>query len=302
MGNLSFELWESWESIEMKMEGLTMNSRLEEITKKIVGNIHEVIVEYQINDTELMQALNFLTEVGKRGEYQLLSDVLGISVLVDEITHGQEEKERTAHNVEGPLYRPNAPKMGSKAKICSDDDKGDRLILTGQVLSAENNHPLAHALVDVWQANENGDYENQDENQADYNLRGLVETDEEGRFTIETVIPGPYEIAKAGPIGGFLEAIGRHDWRPGHIHFKVSHKSCSPLTTMLFVPNDPWIDSDAIGAVRDSLIMKFEKIDAPEEITKYNVDQPFFLCKYDFILNTCESRRVEAKAETLQMK
>ena len=107
--------------------------------------------------------------------------------------------------------------------------------MSGQVVSSEDGRPLANAVLDVWQANGKGDYENEDPEQPDYNLRGRMLTDENGRYEFRTIIPGPYEIGKGGPVEGFLKAIDRHAWRPAHIHFKLSHDGFNPITTMLFI-------------------------------------------------------------------
>ena len=108
-------------------------------------------------------------------------------------------------------------------------------------------------MLDVWNANGKGDYENEDPTQPDYNLRGRLLTDENGRYEFRTAVPGPYEIGKGGPVGEFLKAIDRHAWRPAHIHFKLSHVGYKSVTTMLFLDGDPWIESDSIGAVKKSL-------------------------------------------------
>jgi len=174
--------------------------------------------------------------------------------------------------------------MTSPGHLCAADENGDILFVYGQILSADGRQPLSHATLDVWQSNEHGDYENQDENQPDYNLRGRLQMDSEGKYEFSTIVPGPYSIAKSGPVGRLLKALDRHDWRPAHIHFRVSCEGQKTLTTMLFVPNDPWIDSDAIGAVKESLVMKFDWHDDSAEMKERGVNRPFYTCRYDFVL------------------
>ena len=118
----------------------------------------------------------------------------------------------------------------------------------------------------MWQANENGDYENEDPNQEEYNLRKRIRVDNEGRYQFTSIIPAPYEIGKGGPVGEFLKRIDRHAWRPAHIHFKIEAEGYTDLTTMLFIPDDPYIDNDAINAVKDSLILNLTRTDDPEEM------------------------------------
>jgi protocatechuate 3,4-dioxygenase beta subunit len=264
--------------------------KLIKASNKLIEYFHQLTVEFQVTEDELRQVVNFLTQVGQHNEFQLLSDVLGISVLVDDITYGHEESG-TVHNVEGPLYRPDAPLRTLPVKL-TNDDEGDILFMSGQVLTAEDQRPLPHAILDVWQTNEQGYYENQDEHQADYNLRGRLLTDERGRFEFQTVIPGAYEVTRGGPVGEFLKALGRHAWRPAHIHFKVTCEGFAPLTTMLFMPNDPWLNSDAINAVKESLIVKLEKHESPEDMQQRGLDRPYYTCQYNFVLKAAKPSEV----------
>lgn len=273
-----------------------MNTRLNAITAKLTQHLHDVIQEFQVTEPELLKALDFFTQVGQNQQYMLLSDVLGVSVAVDNITHGSQDEGATEHNVEGPLYRTGAPVMKTPASLCSDYSLGDMVMMSGQVFSSEDGLPLAHAELDVWQANERGYYENEDPEQPEYNLRGRVICDEYGRYEIRTMVPAAYEIGRTGPVGDLLKAIGRHSWRPAHIHFKVSAEGFAPVTTQLFIPSDPWIDSDTIGAVKESLIMKFEKCDSPDEIQKYGIGKPFYTCHYDFNLRPVSAVNEEALA------
>lgn len=264
---------------------MMMNARLDEVTKKLTESILGVVEKLEVTETELLKAIDFLNEVGKKGEFHLLSDVLGVSVFVDQITQKNIAVENmTPHNVEGPLYRSEAPILKTPAHLCQPDEPGDILIMHGQVSAIGSDRPIANALLDVWQANEHGDYENQDESQEDFNLRGRVLADEEGKYEIRSIVPGGYDIGKGGPVGEFLKAIGRHAWRPAHIHFKVSGEGATPLTTMLFVPEAPWLESDSIGAVKDPLIMEFKKVDDPAEYKKRGLNRPFYICEYDFKL------------------
>jgi catechol 1,2-dioxygenase len=262
-----------------------MDSRqkLIEASAELFEYLQKLVIKYQVTEPELRQAVSFLTQVGQQDEYQLLFDVLGISVIVDDITFGQEQ-DGTAHNVEGPLYRAGAPVRTPPVKLCADDEEGDLLFVSGQVMAADDKRPLAHTMLDVWQTNQHGYYENQDESQADYNLRGRLLTDEHGRYEFQTIVPGAYEVTRGGPVGDLLLALGRHAWRPSHIHFKVTCDGFAPLTTMLFMPGDPWLRSDTINAVKESLIVKLEKHESAEEMRKREVTRPFYTCHYDFAL------------------
>ena len=258
--------------------------KLLQASNELIAYLQELITRFQVNESELRQVVSFLTRVGQQDEFQLLLDVLGISVLVDDITHGHEH-DSTAHNVEGPQYRVGAPLRTPPVTLCRDDEEGDILFISGQVTDARNGRPLAGALLDVWQTNRHGYYENQDASQPAYNLRGRLLTDEQGRFEFRTIVPGAYEVTRSGPVAELLLALGRHGWRPGHIHVKVSCPGFAPLTTMLFMPGDPWLQADAINAVKDSLIVKLEKHASQAEMRERGVDRPFFTCHYDFSLN-----------------
>ncbi|GHH99808.1 dioxygenase family protein [Neobacillus kokaensis] len=261
------------------------NHRLIEVTEKLTMAIKDVVNECEIKEEELLKAISFLNEVGKKGEFHLLSDVLGVSVLVDNITYQDDaDADTTLFNVEGPLYREEAPIQQSPGSLCELDEPGDVLFMQGKVISAATGNPIPNALLDVWQANAIGDYENEDENQTDYNLRARILADHNGYYEFRTVVPAGYDIGKGGPVGELMKAVGRHAMRPAHIHFKIEGESFKTLTTQLFPPNVPWLDSDAIGAVKEPLIMKLEKVTDPVECKKRGVTTPFYICQYDFRL------------------
>ena len=255
--------------------------KLLRVSNELIAYLQELVTRFEVNENELRQVVTFLTRVGQQNEFQLLLDVLGISVLVDDITHGQEH-DGTAHNVEGPFYRADAP---LRTMLCRDDEEGDILFVSGHVTAAGDGRPLPGALLDVWQTNRQGYYENQDASQPDYNLRGRLLTDEQGRYEFRSIVPGAYEVTRGGPVAELLLALNRHGWRPSHIHLKVSCPGFVPLTTMLFMSGDPWLQSDAINAVKDSLIVELEKHESQADMQARGIDRPFYTGHYDFSLN-----------------
>ena len=257
--------------------------KLLQASTELIAYLHELVTRFEVNESELRQVIAFLMQVGQHDEFQLLFDVLGISVLVDDITYGHDSGG-TAHNVEGPLYRAGAPLRTPPVKLCCDDEEGDILFVSGQVTAVEDGRPLAGALLDIWQTNQRGYYENQDASQPAYNLRGRLLTGQQGRFEFCTIVPGAYEVTRSGPVAELLLALGRHGWRPGHIHVKVSCEGFAPLTTMLFMPGDPWLQSDAINAVKESLVVQFERHESEAEMQERGIDRPFYTCRYDFSL------------------
>jgi catechol 1,2-dioxygenase len=257
--------------------------RLVAAVDRMVGHLHDVVREYGVKEHELRQVLGFLTELGTADEWPLMADVLGISVAVDDNTHAAGGQE-TASNVEGPFWRPGAPMAEAPVALCGPDEPGDVLFFSGQVVAADDRRPLAGALLDVWQTNQAGWYDHQDPGQPEWNLRRRFGTDAQGRYEFRTIVPAPYQIPSSGPVGRFLAAVGRHPWRPAHLHVKLTHEGFRPLTTMLYFEGDPWLGDDTISSVKPELTVALAKHDGAEEIAARGLDRPFFTSGYDFAL------------------
>jgi len=165
----------------------------------------------------------------------------------------------------------------------SKDGRGEPTIVMGQVLSTDGT-PIPHALLDVWETNENGLYEQQDAEQPEMNLRGKFRSDSEGRYCFVGIKPVSYAIPDDGPVGQLLRALGRHPFRPAHIHLLISADGFAPVTTHLFVKGDRYLDSDAVFGTKDSLIVDFVRHDSVEEAARYHVTAPFYTVEYDFVL------------------
>ena len=246
---------------------------------RVGAALREVVDELEVTEPELRAALAFLGEVGQAGQLPLLSDVLGVSVAVDEVTYGAE-RQGTASSVEGPFYRPGAP---MRTQICRDDEPGDVCFVSGRVTDATTGAPLASALLDVWQAGAGGRYEHEDPEQPDYNLRGRLATDDQGAYELRTVVPPPYEIPP-GPVNRLLATAGRNRFRPAHFHVKLSRDGYAPRTTQLFLEGGAHLDDDTIGAVKPELTGRLERHDDPEQLGRRGLDRPFFTYAYDFAL------------------
>jgi protocatechuate 3,4-dioxygenase beta subunit len=190
----------------------------------------------------------------KRQEFILLSDVLGVSMLVDAINH-RKPNGATESTIFGPFYREGAPELPNGASI-SMDGRGEPAVVMGRVLSTTG-VPLEHALLDIWETDENGLYEQQDPDQPDMNLRGKFRTDSAGRYCFVGIKPVSYGIPDDGPVGQLLHGLERHPFRPAHIHVRVSADGFAPLTTHLFVGGDPYLASDAVFGTKDSLVVDF---------------------------------------------
>lgn len=250
---------------------ITTDTRLELIFTDVLGSLLDVIRRHQVTWDEYRAATTWLTEAGAQGfEIPLMLDVF-LSQTVDDVNFAAQGG--TESNVEGPFYVPDAQLLERPYVLPQRDaEPGERLVFSGTVRSSDGS-PLAGALVDVWQASAAGEYSNFHPTVPEGNLRGRLTTDDLGRFEFETIVPPSYGIPDKGATAVLLEALGRHLIRPGHIHFKVSHPACRSLTTQIYFEGDPYIDSDVVGAVKDSLVVGLERNGEAET-----------RCSYDFVL------------------
>lgn len=262
------------------------NPRLKMVMERLVTHLHDFIRDVDLTEDEWLFAIQFLTRTGqicdeKRQEFILLSDVLGASMLVDDINHAASGMV-TASTVLGPFYRPGARDLLYGASI-NQGEQGEPAVLMGRVL-APDGQPIPGALLDVWETNDNGLYEQQDPNQPEMNLRGRFRADASGRYKLVGIKPVSYPIPEDGPVGQLLRALGRHPYRPAHVHFIITADGYRPLTTHLFVKGDPYLASDAVFATRDSLVVDFVRHDSSAEAAEHGVTAPFFLVNFDFVL------------------
>jgi hydroxyquinol 1,2-dioxygenase len=235
--------------------------RLKEIMTSLVKHLHSFAREVKLTEAEWMKGIMFLTDVGHittdmRQEFILLSDVLGLSMTVVELNHGTEAGETEA-TVQGPFYVPGAPEL-PKGAMVDGNPPGDPLDVTG-VVHDRAGKPIVNALLDVWQAGEDGLYSNQDPAKPKYELRGKFRSDRDGTYHFKSVLPKGYQIPTDGPVGVLMRATNRPSWRPAHLHFMVSAEGYKPLTTHLFVKGTEHIREDAVFGVKDSLIQDFKK-------------------------------------------
>lgn len=226
--------------------------RLRDALPRAAAVLHDLARDLDLTNDELLAVLEFLTEVGRADEFVLLSDVLGLSRLVDDQTHAG--RGGTDSNVLGPFYRPGAPWIDNPGSIVGERRVGDPLVLTGTVLDAASGRPVAGATVDVWQANGDGTYSNEDARLGPWDLRGRQRVGTDGRYEIATVRPRHYTVKNDGPVGRLLAALDRHPWRPAHIHLLVSSEGYEPLVTQVYLADGPYLDDDAISGVKQSLV------------------------------------------------
>jgi protocatechuate 3,4-dioxygenase beta subunit len=268
--------------------GDTADPRLKEIMLSLIGHLHAFVKEVRLTEAEWFQAIAILTEAGrmcsdKRQEFILFSDTLGVSMVVDLLNHRKPDGA-TESTVFGPFHRQGAPEMPCGGNIAHLDQTGLPTLVGGHVLDLDG-RPIAGALLDVWQAQTSGLYDSQDPNLGEMHMRGRFRSDGDGRFLVRTVRPVHYPIPSDGPVGAMLRATGRHPWRPAHIHFVVSAEGYEPVTTHIFDRGDQYLESDAVFAVKDSLICDFARHEvADAEASRLGIVPPYCTARFDFRL------------------
>jgi hydroxyquinol 1,2-dioxygenase len=266
----------------------TPDPRLRQIMLGLIRHLHAFVKEVELTEAEWFQAIEMLTKAGhisddKRQEFILFSDTLGVSMVVDLISHRKPDGA-TESTVFGPFHRLNAPEMPAGGNIAHLDKTGAPTLVSGRVLDLDGK-PIAGALLDVWQAQTSGLYDSQDPNLHEMHMRGKFHTDAEGRYLVRTVRPVHYPIPSDGPVGAMLRATGRHPWRPAHIHFVVSADGYEPVTTHIFDRADEYLSSDAVFAVKDSLICDFARHDSAEgDAARLGIQPPCYTTQFDFRL------------------
>jgi protocatechuate 3,4-dioxygenase beta subunit len=256
----------------------TPDPRLRELLTALIRHMHAFATETGLTTAEWMAGLEFLTAVGQkcdpqRQEFILLSDVLGLSSLVESMNAADGATEPT---VLGPFYRPGAPRKEPGEQIGRPED-GDPVLIRGRVTTTGGD-PVPGATLDVWQDAASGLYDIQDPGQPDFNLRGVFTTGPDGGYSLRTVRPVSYPVPVDGPVGAIFRAAGRHHYRAAHVHVIVSAPGCQPVTTHIFDAANEYLESDAVFGVRDSLIREFRPAGPGDPAgVRYIVDADFVL-------------------------
>ena len=267
--------------------GKVSDPRFKQLVSSLVRHLHAFAREVQLTEEEWFEGIKFLTAVGqkcddKRQEFILLSDILGLSMMVVALNH-KTAPGATEATVLGPFFAHGAPELEYGADLTKNATvPGEPAWVSGRVLSTEGK-PIAGATIDVWQARGNGVYDIQDP-QAEFELRGRVVTDAQGRYAFRTFKPAFYGVPTDGPVGALLHAMERHPMRPAHMHAIVAAPGYQQVITHVFVEGDPYLDSDAVFAVKDSLVGKYRKVDSADEAKKLGMPCPFHALEWDFRL------------------
>lgn len=269
------------------------NPRSKMLIQKLVKAIHQYINEVELTQSEWEVAIDFLTRTGQlchdqRQEYILLSDVLGVSMLVDEINHSKNLAQ-TPSTVFGPFFIANMP-IRNYTESISEENIGDEipLLVKGKILNQQG-EAIVGAKIEVWQTAENGMYSGQDPLQAISNLRGAFISQMQGEYAFKSILPVSYQIPSDGTVGELLNYSKRHFWRPAHIHFMITAEGYQPLVTHLFIQDDEYLNADAVFGVKDRLIVGFQQqCSSVEDQTQFTFNQNYNLIEYNFVLSQGE--------------
>nr|WP_314557906.1 intradiol ring-cleavage dioxygenase [uncultured Pseudomonas sp.] len=263
------------------------DQRLKQVVNALVRHLHGFIRELEPTEQEWMAAIRFLVDTAaicdeSRNEFILLSDVLGASILVDAINHRKPEGA-TESSVLGPFYMPGAPEYPNGADLRGAGD-GETVVVSGTVTNLEGT-PIANALLDVWETGPDGHYHMQKAGEKPaFDLCGRIRTDAQGRYRFCTFKPVPYPIPHDGPAGKMLIALGRHYFRPAHLHMIVSAEGYQTVVTQVFTGGSDYLDSDSVFGVKSSLVAPYLAAQGGEAAREYDLSGPYWTLEYDFVL------------------
>lgn len=262
------------------------DARFKQVMTSLITHLHDFVRDVKLTEAEWITAIQFLTDTGKtctekRQEFILLSDTLGVSILVITINH-PASGGTTDSTVLGPYYWEGAPELPLGANLAVGV-KGEPTYYSGRVLSSDGK-PIAGAILDIWSGDGEGTYDMQMEGDVGMKARGRIRTDAQGRYSFRSIKPEYYPVPTDGPVGRMLNKMGRHPMRPGHIHMIVSAEGHHAVTTHLFAAGSQYIDSDAVFGVKESLITAFSKHPAGTAPDGSKIDVPYYTVNYDFRL------------------
>lgn len=254
------------------------DARLREIAQKLVRHLHAFAEDARLTEAEWLGGIGFLTRTGQtctdsRQEFILLSDTLGLSMLLDAINH-RKPAGATESTVLGPFYVPDSPWRANGDAIM-DLSTGEPAVVRGRVVDTAGD-PVAGAVLDVWQNAANMLYAVQDPDQPDGNGRGRFRAERDGSFWFHTIRPVDYPIPHDGPVGQLLTATARHPWRPAHIHVIATADGYEAVTTHIFDADSRYLDSDAVFGVKPSLVHRFHPHDPAVERPPAGIDRPWY--------------------------
>ena len=265
----------------------TPDPRVKFLMQELVKSLHDYVRKTDLTFDEWGYAIDFLTRTGQkcttsRQEFILLSDVLGVSMLVDAVNH-RERDGATETTVLGPFYVGEHKVLPHGTDVSPHNVTGERMFVQSRVTDLKGK-PLAGVPVDIWHADDDGHYDSQ---KPDYEVTGPSSrarfiTDADGRFFFRTILPCSYPIPTDGPVGEMIRQVRRHEMRPAHVHFLVAAPGYEPLVTHVFIEGDKYLDSDVVFGVKNELVAKIEKRSDPLMPDGKPAPTPWHLMTYDF--------------------
>src|SRR3984957_12129351 len=265
----------------------TPDPRVKFLMEELVKSMHDFVRKTDLTQDEWMYAIEFLTAGGQkcpptRQEFILLSDVFGVSMLVDAVNHRHREGA-TETTVLGPFYVGEHKLLPHGTDVSPPGHTGERMFVQSRVTDLQGK-PLANVPVDIWHADDDGYYDSQ---RPTYEVTGPSSrarfiTDSNGRFFFRTILPCSYPIPTDGPVGQMVLATNRHPMRPAHVHFLVNASGYEPLITHVFIEGDKYLDSDVVFGVKDELISKIEHHTGGVMPDGKPSSGPWHLMTYDF--------------------
>jgi catechol 1,2-dioxygenase len=267
--------------------------RLRQLAESFVRHMHAFAREVNLTEPEYDIGVDFLNRIGRatndhHNEGILFADAMGFSTLVCLLNNGNAGATETAAALLGPFWRANSPKTANGSSIVRSPTPGPELFVSCVVVNT-NGKPLEGVDVDVWQSSPVGLYENQDDTQADMNLRGKFTTDASGRFNFRSVKPAGYPVPTDGPVGDLLRAQQRHPYRPAHIHFLGFKPGFKTLITQVFVDDDKHLESDVVFGVTRALIGDYRRHDTGTPPAA-DVKAPWYTLDYRFVMEAGEAK------------
>jgi hydroxyquinol 1,2-dioxygenase len=240
-----------------------------------------------LSEREWEQGIRFLTDVGhitddKRQEFILLSDTLGLSMLVTAMAN-RKPAGCTEATVFGPFFVDGAPEYANGADV-ANGASGEPCFVSGTIKGPDG-EAVPNARIEVWQADARGFYDVQYTSEDAHRARGVLHSLADGRYHFRSIVAEPYPIPHDGPVGKMLAALGRHPWRPAHLHFMIAAPGYERLVTHVFREGDRYLDSDAVFGVRSSLVAEWVSHPAGIAPDGTPMATPFSTLEFNFVLS-----------------
>lgn len=267
--------------------------RFKEIMSSAVRHLHDWVREVKLTEAEFQKAGAIIAKLGQlsdksHNEVVLIAGSLGVSALVCLLNNGDQGKRETTANLLGPFWRAGSPRVENGGTIERSETVGTPMFVTAHITNLEGK-PVANAEVDVWHTSGEGIYENQDPGQADWNLRGKFTTNAEGKIWFRSIKPIGYPIPINGPVGDLLQAQGRHNLRPAHIHFLIYKLGYKTQFSQVYSSDDPNLETDVQFGVTRALIGKYV-LHENEKAPAADVKGPWYSLEHDFVIEPGEAK------------